>query len=178
MGFTFDDSIQLWIAFGNWINLYHRNPGEITEESRLWVKNLVSVLDTIIAKSVIPPEQLSAISHDSNPLFFRAVSGPYAKEIIDSVHAGVFSIEPNPNFESWTANIEAAKRKITGGESPYNVIFISEYPNLEPAFYVGGEDYEILYPRNTSWRIITHSTRADHGKPISFVYVKRKFVRE
>lgn len=181
MGFSIDDSVQLWIAFGNWINAYHRNPGEIPDESKFWIKNLISVMDAIIAKSMISPEQLAAVAyfqHESKPLFFRAITGSCAEEILDSIHAGAISIEPNPDFESWTGNVEAVKRKVSREESPFNVIFISEYPMSEPAFFVGGDDCEILYPRNTSWRIILHSTREDRGKTISFVYVKRKFVRE
>ncbi|MDD1687117.1 hypothetical protein [Methanoregula sp.] len=174
-----EDIISDWITFGFCINNYLKNPDTIPQESREKVGYIVQSLDGIIAKSVLSEHQFQTISDlqsDENPQLFRAVWGPYAKEIKDKLAKGFSSIDPNPGFESWTVDIQIALKKFTNTESQHNIIFITDCLVNEKALFIDGEAHEILFPRHTAWRIISHRIYEEDSRTITFIYVKKRTI--
>lgn len=175
-------AISHWIAFGFCINNYIRNhdffellPSMVQHQ----IHDIIQSLDKIISKSVITFDQFQMIvsfQKDPNPQLFRAIWGSYAKEITDKLDKKFSSIDPDPGFESWTANINIAKTKFINEKSRHNVIFITDCNVNEKALFLGTDAYEILFPRHTAWRIISHNVFEEDGRTITFIYVKKRTI--
>ncbi len=148
------EAILEWIRSGHGINAYIRDAGQLPPEYRTEMRAYVRALDSAIYRSRLDREsvdRIRALQGGSEPQLFRGMAGPDAAAVLEIVRSGGERVE-DAGYQPFTARMDVLTESIHRAAAP-GLVFAAPCAVGETALYIGGSDCEVVYPRNTAWRI-------------------------
>ncbi|MDI6719717.1 MAG: hypothetical protein QMD46_08920 [Methanomicrobiales archaeon] len=148
------DAIREWIRSGHGVNVYLRDPGQLPPEYRTGMRAYVRALDSAIYRSRLDREsvdRIRAVQGGRAPQVFRGMAGPDAGAVLERVRTGVERFR-DAGYQPFTARRDVVTECIWSAAEP-RVVFAVPCTVGETALYIGGSDHEVIFPRNTAWRV-------------------------
>ncbi|HON82311.1 MAG TPA: ADP-ribosyltransferase [Methanoregulaceae archaeon] len=156
------EAIELYIQSGEVINAYLRDPITLPRPYRPFFQKFMTQLDSALEKSPL----------NKQVILYRGITGQYADEFLEDVGKGKneFSDE---GYVSFSSNEDIAEEYAIECQNR-GIIFVHEGKRNDNVLFIGGQEQEFLYPRKTSWRIISCKTITTGSCIITFIYIERK----
>ena len=168
------DAITEYMRAGTAINAFLRESVELPPDYRTEMRTFVKTLDSVIYKSRIDRESiemLGKLQGRERPHLYRGISGPYARKVLGAVQGGQDTIG-DPGYPSFTGNLRTILDRLQSTAEKDAILFCTPCTSGETALFVGGEEFEVLYPRDTRWRIL--ASEALPGRTIPCIYLSRE----
>lgn len=156
------NAIRSYLENGEITNQYLRARKSLFSETLVSSENLdIFYLDQAIEKSQLHKNYQS----------YRGVSGEYGLKIMDNLLKGL-TIISDPGYVSFTFDLSIAMdyANIFGVE---RIVFIIDCVPGEKALFIGGEESEILFPRDEKWQVFKVGQTTIWTPRITFIYLKR-----
>jgi hypothetical protein len=155
------EAIRVYIEAGDYINSCLRGRTQIPKAFTPLFDRLIQRLDSAITKSKIY----------RNCIIYRGISCEYVDELLEDIAQGRRELNDKA-YLSFSEDPEIAK-EFSSICKDRGVIFVVECQSGECALVIGGEESEIVFPRNMRWNIITTERKRCEDRSITFIYLEK-----
>ena len=170
------EAIDFYLQYGEYINYYIRFPDKLDSNYVPYFVSFLQYLDKAIAKSTINLFCFREICYsqkvEHKPTLFRGLSGEFASDLVKAVENGMDLIE-DLAYVSFTYDKETALSHANKYKNGIRVILVKDCYPFEKVLFIAGKEFEIIYPRDTKWKVLDIESKERDDGTIAFIYVER-----